>query len=105
MKNSKEEKKIVTEIHTMNEEQIEKLELNLKKLSAKEQAVLIHRYGLEGQDRKTQKETAEILGLSESSIGRIERKAINHLKIVERHNPFDDSIKDNLNQLSNNKKR
>ena len=42
------------------------------------------RYGLCGKKEMTQKEVAELLGISQSYISRIEKKVINKLKIQNR---------------------
>lgn len=88
----------------MEEKEIEKLESTLAKLSEKEQRVLELRYGLQGDAPKTQKEVGEVLGMSESSIFRIERKAINRMKIIEKHNIHDDSQKEGLKELGNTRR-
>lgn len=50
-----------------------------KVLTKNEYDILCWRYGLEGNDRKTQKEVAEILGISRSYVSRIEKKALGKL--------------------------
>ena len=45
---------------------------------------MLLRYGLCGRKEKTQKEVAEMLGISQSYISRIEKKVINKLKIQNR---------------------
>lgn len=52
----------------------------LKNLSKRERTVLIMRYGLEGQPKKTQREIAEMLNISRSYVSRIEKRAIRMLK-------------------------
>ena len=57
--------------------QVEKLYAELGKvLNGKEKTVIELRYGLYGNDRLTQKETAEILGISRSYVSRIEKKSL-----------------------------
>ena len=51
----------------------------LKKLNAREQEIMILRFGLNNQDEKTQKEVADMLGISQSYISRIEKKILNKL--------------------------
>lgn len=51
-----------------------------KRLSRREQFVIIYRYGLWGQDELTQQEIAARLGLSRSYISRIEKKALKKLR-------------------------
>lgn len=50
------------------------------KLSAREQKIIIHRYGLCGCEPKTQREVASYLGISRSYVSRIEKKALFTLK-------------------------
>lgn len=52
----------------------------LKNISKRERTVLIMRYGLEGQPKKTQREIAEMLNISRSYVSRIEKRAIRMLK-------------------------
>jgi RNA polymerase sporulation-specific sigma factor len=49
-------------------------------LNKREQEILIGRYGLQGCKAKTQKELAEIMGISRSYVSRIEKKALEKLK-------------------------
>ncbi len=49
-------------------------------LSAKEQLVVKMRYGLLGSDEFTQREIANLLGISRSYVSRIEKGALNKLK-------------------------
>ena len=51
----------------------------LKVLSEDEKSILCWRYGLLNSRRKTQKEIADILGISRSYVSRIEKKAIKKL--------------------------
>ena len=60
------------------EKQILKKALN--KLSLKEQQIMTLRFGLNGQEESTQKEVADILGISQSYISRIEKKILSRLK-------------------------
>lgn len=48
----------------------------LKKLSKREQEIIIKRYGLGNEDEKTQKEIASDLNISRSYVSRIEKRAI-----------------------------
>lgn len=52
---------------------------SLKKLNSREQEIMILRFGLNNQDEKTQKEVADMLGISQSYISRIEKKILNKL--------------------------
>jgi len=68
------------------EEEIEKKILyeELVKLNDRDKEIMMLRYGLCGRSEKTQKEVAEILGISQSYISRIEKKVINKLKLQNR---------------------
>jgi len=68
------------------EEEIEKKILyeELVKLNDRDKEIMMLRYGLCGKKEKTQKEVAEMLGISQSYISRIEKKVINKLKIQNR---------------------
>ncbi len=52
----------------------------LKKLSERERKIVDLRFGLDGGDEKTQKEVADLLGISQSYISRLEKKIIKRLK-------------------------
>ena len=52
----------------------------IKKLSAREQKIMHLRFGLMGQGQKTQKEVADMLGISQSYISRLEKKILQRLK-------------------------
>lgn len=52
----------------------------LQKLNTKEQQIMRLRFGLDGQEESTQKEVADILGISQSYISRIEKKILVRLK-------------------------
>ena len=52
----------------------------LKRLSTREREIMRLRYGLSGSDELTQKEVADILGISQSYISRLEKKIIGRLK-------------------------
>ena len=45
---------------------------------------MILRYGLNGHKEQTQKEVADLLGISQSYISRIEKQVIKKLKILMR---------------------
>lgn len=49
-------------------------------LSPRERVIIELRYGLRGGDEMTQKEVADMLGISQSYISRLEKKIISHLK-------------------------
>ena len=50
-------------------------------LQERESQVLVMRYGLDNKKEKTQREIAEILGISRSYVSRIEKKALSKLNI------------------------
>lgn len=52
----------------------------LLKLNTRERQIMSLRYGLDGADEKTQKEVADMLGISQSYISRLEKKIIGRLK-------------------------
>lgn len=49
-------------------------------LNCREREIITLRFGLEGQKEHTQKEVADLLGISQSYISRLEKKIILHLK-------------------------
>ena len=69
-------------IYTHVESQVERqlLEEGLSRLSKREQQIIEMRFGLDGADERTQKEVADLLGISQSYISRLEKKIINRLK-------------------------
>ena len=52
----------------------------LSKLSKREKLIMKLRFGLLGSEEKTQKEVADMLGISQSYISRLEKKIIFRLK-------------------------
>ena len=54
----------------------------INKLSPRDREIIVMRYGLVTGEEKTQKEVAEILGISQSYISRIEKKVIKKIKAV-----------------------
>ncbi len=56
----------------------------LEKLSGREKDIICLRYGLLGKKEMTQKDVANLLGISQSYISRIEKKVISRLKIITR---------------------
>ena len=52
----------------------------LRKLNSREQEIMELRYGLKGGEEKTQKEVADMLGISQSYISRLEKKIIVRLQ-------------------------
>ena len=61
-------------------DQKEKFYRALHYLNPREQQILMMRYGLIGHDELTQKDVAEILGISQSYISRLEKKIIRKLR-------------------------
>lgn len=52
----------------------------LSQLNKREQQIMILRFGLQGQEEKTQKDVADMLGISQSYISRLEKKIIRRLQ-------------------------
>ena len=53
---------------------------SIKKLGKREQEIMMLRFGLGGKEEKTQKEVADMMGISQSYISRIEKKILDKLK-------------------------
>ncbi len=58
----------------------ELLKQALQKLNSREREIMALRYGLDGGEEKTQREVADMLGISQSYISRLEKKIIVRLK-------------------------
>ncbi len=58
----------------------ELLKTALEKLNGRERKIMHMRYGLCGEEEKTQREVADMLGISQSYISRLEKKIIGRLK-------------------------
>ena len=76
---------LVTEndtVYNLIEDEVDKqlLFLALKNLNEREKEIVKLRFGLSGNTEKTQKEVADMLGISQSYISRLEKKIINRLK-------------------------
>jgi len=56
------------------------LRVAMRTLSPREQEIMRLRFGLMGNKEKTQKEVADILGISQSYISRLEKRIIKRLK-------------------------
>ncbi|WP_423202457.1 RNA polymerase sporulation sigma factor SigE [Intestinimonas timonensis] len=56
------------------------LSLALEKLSDRERRIITLRFGLDGRPERTQKEVADLLGISQSYISRLEKRIISRLK-------------------------
>lgn len=67
------EKKVV------QDEKIEKLKSLVSSLSEKEKLIICHRYELLGYDSKTQKEIAELVGMSQANVSKIEKAILDRL--------------------------
>lgn len=53
---------------------------SIKKLEKREQEIMILRFGLKGENELTQKEVADMMGISQSYISRIEKKILGKIK-------------------------
>ena len=76
---------IGTDIDIINKEiegneQREQLYEALKELNERERNILLMRYGLTGKNELTQKDVADLLGISQSYISRLEKKVIKKLR-------------------------
>lgn len=58
----------------------ELLSCALERLNSREKEIMELRYGLNGKEEKTQREVADMLGISQSYISRLEKKIIGRLK-------------------------
>lgn len=58
----------------------ELLEQAILKLNGREKQIMELRYGLNGTEEKTQREVADLLGISQSYISRLEKKILGRLK-------------------------
>ena len=69
-------------VYNLIEDEVDKqlLFLALKNLNEREKEIVKLRFGLSGNTEKTQKEVADILGISQSYISRLEKKIISRLK-------------------------
>ena len=69
-------------IHRSIEDEVDKELLNaaMKKLSMREKRIMELRFGLTNGVEKTQKEVADMLGISQSYISRLEKRIISRLK-------------------------
>ena len=52
----------------------------INKLNGREKQIMMLRFGLGGEEEKTQKEVADIMGISQSYISRIEKKILGKMK-------------------------
>ncbi len=69
-------------IYKSLEEEVDKklLQIAMKKLTPREKKIMELRFGLKGENEKTQKEVADFLGISQSYISRLEKRIIKRLK-------------------------
>ena len=52
----------------------------ITRLSERERTIITMRFGLDGRRERTQKEVADLLGISQSYISRLEKRIIDRLK-------------------------
>ncbi len=73
-------------VHEEIENKLSKIKLQecLKELPVRDQEIMTLRYGLNNTEEYTQKEVADMLGISQSYISRIEKKVIKKLQQVMR---------------------
>ncbi len=69
-------------VYNFIEDEVDKqlLSIALKSLNSREKEIVQLRFGLNGYNEKTQKEVADLLGISQSYISRLEKKIIGRLK-------------------------
>lgn len=69
-------------IHSNIEEEVDRqlLQIAMQKLTVRETRIMELRFGLNNGDEKTQKEVADMLGISQSYISRLEKRIISRLK-------------------------
>lgn len=69
-------------IYRSIEDEVDRMLLKnaMEKLSKREKEIMVMRFGLNNQKEKTQKEVADILGISQSYISRLEKRIIKRLK-------------------------
>lgn len=64
------------------EEDLENLHFALSKLTRREKQIMELRFGLDGNKPLTQKEVADLLGISQSYISRLEKKIIEKMRFI-----------------------
>ena len=64
------------------EDEVDRMLLStaMDKLSPREKQIMVMRFGLNNHQEKTQKEVADLLGISQSYISRLEKRIIKRLK-------------------------
>ncbi len=70
----------IVQVEIEHNDQKEKFYHALENLTQREKEILLMRYGLVGHDELTQKDVANILGISQSYISRLEKKIIKKLR-------------------------
>ena len=72
----------ISDKKNLEENWVEDLSLGeaMSRLPERERTIMVLRYGLEGKQEKTQKEVADLLGISQSYISRLEKKIMKRLK-------------------------
>jgi len=70
----------ITSRHIEEEVDRKLLRASIEKLSKRERNIMELRFGFSGGDEKTQKEVADMLGISQSYISRLEKKIIHKMK-------------------------
>lgn len=68
------------------EEKINQLNEALKQLKPRERKILAMRFGLDGYEELTQKETSDMLNISQSYISRLEKRILKKLKQTMKNN-------------------
>ena len=67
----------------LEESDMKKIMLDeINKLNERDRQIIMLRYGLNGNEELTQKEVAQLLGMSQSYISRIEKKVINKISNI-----------------------
>ena len=69
-------------VYNFIEDEVDKqlLVIAMKKLSDREKEIVNLRFGLNGKKERTQREVADLLGISQSYISRLEKRIIKRLK-------------------------
>ena len=70
----------VVSVNIENEAEKKLLHEAVEKLDEREKLIMEMRFGLNGRQEKTQKEVADIIGISQSYISRLEKRIIKQLK-------------------------
>ena len=73
-------KNIAVGMDVRSGEDLDDLKNALDKLPEREKRIMALRFGLYGKEEKTQKEVADMLGISQSYISRLEKKIVQKLK-------------------------